>query len=165
MGKGASVLAMLTLRTGAAPGGSARVGSGCALLAPPLRAPVIPRTWSAPKGFSIIPSNIHLAVTAERAISQHFREQILDRALKSLRAEISLSRFGRPLYLKLDLLFVLPSFVLDVADGANRDRYPLARNLDLEAPSVLQGVGKPPQLLDELRQRVVLLDGVGAQIG
>jgi len=33
---------------------------------------------------SIIPSNIHLAVTAERVISQHFREQILDRALKRL---------------------------------------------------------------------------------
>src|SRR3954453_12435779 len=32
----------------------------------------------------IIPSNIHLAVTAERVISQHFREQILDRALKRL---------------------------------------------------------------------------------
>jgi hypothetical protein len=34
----------------------------------------------------------------------------------------------------------------------------IARNLDLEALPVLQGVGKPPQLLDELRQRVVLLD-------
>src|SRR3954454_4822792 len=32
----------------------------------------------------ITPSNIHLAVTAERVISQHFREQILDRALKRL---------------------------------------------------------------------------------
>src|SRR3954454_21844025 len=32
----------------------------------------------------IIPSNIHLAVTSERVISQHFREQILDRALKRL---------------------------------------------------------------------------------
>src|SRR3712207_5091095 len=78
--------------------------------------------------------------------------------MRYTRAEISLSRFGRPLYLELDLLFVLAPFVLDIADGANRDRYPLARNLDLEAPSVFQGVGKPPQLLDELRQRVVLLD-------
>lgn len=34
---------------------------------------------------SIIPSNIHLAVTAERVISHHFREQILDRALKRLK--------------------------------------------------------------------------------
>jgi len=35
----------------------------------------------------IIPSNIHLAVTAERVISQHFREQILDRALKRLASQ------------------------------------------------------------------------------
>jgi chromosome partitioning protein len=35
----------------------------------------------------IIPSNIHLAVTAERVISQHFREQILDRALKHLNGQ------------------------------------------------------------------------------
>ena len=33
----------------------------------------------------IIPSNIHLAVTAERVISHHFRERMLDRALKALR--------------------------------------------------------------------------------
>ena len=33
---------------------------------------------------SIIPSNIHLAVTAERVISLHFRERMLDRALKKL---------------------------------------------------------------------------------
>jgi chromosome partitioning protein len=32
----------------------------------------------------IIPSNIHLAVTAERVISHHFRERMLDRALKKL---------------------------------------------------------------------------------
>jgi hypothetical protein len=64
--------------------------------------------------------------------------------MRYTRAEISPSRFGRPLYLELDLLFVFPAFVLDIADGANRDRYPLARNLDLEALSVLQGVGKPP---------------------
>jgi chromosome partitioning protein len=33
---------------------------------------------------SIIPSDIHLAVTAERVISHHFRERKLDRALKRL---------------------------------------------------------------------------------
>ena len=33
---------------------------------------------------SIIPSNIHLAVTAERVISLHFRERMLDRALRRL---------------------------------------------------------------------------------
>ncbi len=74
--------------------------------------------------------------------------------MQHTRAEISLGRFGRPLYLKLDLLFVFPSFVLDIAGGANRDRYPFARDLNLEASALLQGIGKPPQFLDKLRQRV-----------
>jgi chromosome partitioning protein len=33
---------------------------------------------------SIIPSNIHLAVTAERVISRHFRERMLERAIRTL---------------------------------------------------------------------------------
>jgi chromosome partitioning protein len=86
---------MLTLRTGAAPGASAR-RLRLRPLAPPLCAPVTPRTWSAPKGFSIIPSNIHLVVTAERAISQHFREQILDRALKRLQGQYDMVLLGCP---------------------------------------------------------------------
>ena len=35
----------------------------------------------------IIPSNIHLAVTAERMISQHYRERRLDKALAPVRGE------------------------------------------------------------------------------
>jgi chromosome partitioning protein len=35
----------------------------------------------------IVPSNIHLAVTAERMISQHYRERRLDKALAPVRSE------------------------------------------------------------------------------
>ncbi len=45
---------------------------------------------------SIIPSNIHLAVTAERVISQHFREQILDRALKRLAGQYDVALLDCP---------------------------------------------------------------------
>lgn len=44
----------------------------------------------------IIPSNIHLAVTAERVISQHFREQILDRALKRLAGQFDVALLDCP---------------------------------------------------------------------
>lgn len=44
----------------------------------------------------IIPSNIHLAVTAERVISQHFREQILDRALKRLASQFDVALLDCP---------------------------------------------------------------------
>src|SRR5690242_7737624 len=44
----------------------------------------------------IIPANIHLAVTAERVISQHFREQILDRALKRLASQYDVALLDCP---------------------------------------------------------------------
>jgi chromosome partitioning protein len=44
----------------------------------------------------IIPANIHLAVTAERVISQHFREQILDRALKRLGGQYDVALLDCP---------------------------------------------------------------------
>jgi chromosome partitioning protein len=44
----------------------------------------------------IIPANIHLAVTAERVISQHFREQILDRALKRLAGQYDVTLLDCP---------------------------------------------------------------------
>jgi chromosome partitioning protein len=48
------------------------------------------------ENLSIIPSNIHLAVTAERVISQHFREQILDRALKRLQGQYDVALLDCP---------------------------------------------------------------------
>ena len=48
------------------------------------------------ESLSIIPSNIHLAVTAERVISQHFREQILDRALKRLQGQFDMALLDCP---------------------------------------------------------------------
>lgn len=38
----------------------------------------------------IIPSNIHLAVTAERVISLHFRERMLDKALRKLQGDFEM---------------------------------------------------------------------------
>lgn len=48
------------------------------------------------ENLSIIPSNIHLAVTAERVISQHFREQILDRAFKRLAGRFDVALLDCP---------------------------------------------------------------------
>ncbi len=39
------------------------------------------------ENLSIIPSDIHLAVTAERVISLHFRERLLDRALRKVQPD------------------------------------------------------------------------------
>jgi chromosome partitioning protein len=50
----------------------------------------------AAKHLWIIPANIHLAVTAERVISQHFREQILDRALKRLTGQYDVALLDCP---------------------------------------------------------------------
>lgn len=44
----------------------------------------------------IIPSNIHLAVTAERVISAHFREQILDKALGRLAGQYDVALLDCP---------------------------------------------------------------------
>ena len=45
-----------------------------------VRGDAVPNLW-------IVPSNIHLAVTAERMISQHYRERRLDKALAPLLTE------------------------------------------------------------------------------
>src|SRR3712207_4214159 len=48
------------------------------------------------ENLSIIPSDVHLAVTAERAISRRFCERILDRALRRPRGQYDVVLLGCP---------------------------------------------------------------------
>ena len=61
---------------------------------------------------SIIPSDIHLAVAAERAISRRFRERILDRALKRLQSQYDMVLLGCP-----PNLGVITANAIDTADA------------------------------------------------
>jgi hypothetical protein len=62
-----------------------------------------------------------------------------------------------PLDLELDLFYRTFAFMLDVEDRPYRHEDALAGDQNLELFPRLQRIGQPSQLVDELRQRVVLL--------
>src|SRR5688572_5336903 len=63
-----------------------------------------------------------------------------------------------PLELELDFLLPVAALVLEVDDGIRRNADPLAGDLDLEAPALLNRIRQAAQLGDELLRRVILLD-------
>ena len=63
----------------------------------------------------VIPSNIHLAVTAERVISQHLGEQILDRALQRLAGQYDMVLLDCPPNLGVITANVTPKHPLSTA--------------------------------------------------
>jgi hypothetical protein len=60
--------------------------------------------------------------------------------------------------LKLDLFLVVTALMREVVMRSHGNGDSLSGDLDLETFTILKRIGEPPQLLDELGERVVFLD-------